>query len=917
MNFLRKPKDWPYAADSVGVPNGTLKIQRRHIPCYTIVGSALVESEKLKEEIIDHIQRKITELQEPEKYINVSAYMIGKHPRKTSPIVMILSDDNELRKTAFKSVQESCIMEKYPGFALGHRPLRDEFRDLRALGDSYDESCTTGSFSTSDTTLEHGQVLHGGFSESVGFPEDHSLAELRPSTVYINRKGPQTPLRLFYETGVNSEVRAATAGGLLHCDGRYMFHTVQHFLEPTKQNCNYDTFEEEEQDNDCEVFGWDDSEDDADDFVDLAEITSRGSVSPSAELYDDEQSDTDVESISVLSSVLDARDPALLQSRLEAHVAPPPDSSNLQSMESGNVILSSRELDLSLVEIDLETLQRLGIDPAAAAKIAISLDDFEDCIELCPPDKVAVTVATQGHRPISGILSGQSLAFCLPGSRKFVNVYSAKLDQPLLPGDCGSWVRSGVSGKVFGHIIAGSPSTGLVLIMPASRALIHASDAFGISIDRPRNNDPRQIGVHTRNSEEADMLSLSVFHQAPYLQRVFAYQLSDDPQLTQEIRELSLSHNAAPLLRLSSRTFDRRHPTPSKPHMWLDFQAQRAMLKLIDADPYHEETLIRMVHFLFSEVQESYLQSSMRKGWLPSSSGHHAPQPHRTLPCRTTSFLPDALSRIFANFLRVSERNISSAPLRMIQDDLYSTNDISTVCHDLIESVDGAKFLSDHGQMSRWGTCFKAKNRHQDAQLFSVWATDNFGGNSFWIRGVPGSGKSTLLRACLDQHYQVMSRSLHSFTEVAFERFFISPRDFVFRDLVRSIWGSDPSEASSEGQLIELLLARGKLQAHGDNSDLTWHRKMLGLTDPVLRSTASLQVIYAGGVRVNAFRIAHVQHLAEDIIYEADTKLVSDLLSDIFFSWKSRKEVFNWLPTNGLQPDTRSLGERKNTYKKT
>ncbi|KAH9225844.1 hypothetical protein K456DRAFT_1731509 [Colletotrichum gloeosporioides 23] len=479
MNFLRKPKDWPYAADSVGVPNGTLKIQRRHIPCYIIMGSGLVESEKLKEEIIDHMQRKITELQEPEKYINVSAYMIGKTPQKTSPIVMILSDDHDLRKTAFKSVQESCIMERYPGFALGHRPLRDEFRDLQPLGDSHEESDTTGGFSSSSATLKSRQVPRDGVSEFIDLHDDLEPSALQSPTVFIDGKGSQASLRLLYRTGVNSEVRTATAGALVRFGGRYMFHTVQHFLEPMKHEVVDNALEDQEQDDDCEVFGWDNSgddakddaepnaKDDAQDYGDIVEITSRGSISPSDESYEDGQSDTDAESTLILASVLDARDPALLQSRLEAVAAAPPRESDLQYLEFGNVVLSSRELDFSLVEIGLDTLHRLGIDPAAASKLAISLDEFEDCVELCPLDKATVTVATQSGRSISGILFGQSLAFCLPGSRKFVSVYSAKLDQPLVSGDCGSWVRSNASGKVFGHIIAASPSSGLVLVMPA------------------------------------------------------------------------------------------------------------------------------------------------------------------------------------------------------------------------------------------------------------------------------------------------------------------------------------------------------------------------------------------------------------------------------------------------------------------
>lgn len=648
------------------------------------------------------------------------------------------------------------------------------------------------------------------------------------------------------------------------------------------------------------------------DFFDLVEITSRGSVSPSAELYDDEQSDTDVESISVLSSVLDARDPALLYSRLEGYVAPPPDSSNFQSKESGSVILSSWELDFSLVEIDLETLQRLGIDPAAAAKLAISLDDFEDCIELFPPDKAAVTVATQGQRSISGILSGQSLAFCLPGSRKFVNVYSAKLDQPLKPGDCGSWVRSNDSGKVFGHIIAGSPSTGLVLVMPASRALGYASDSFGISFATPRNQNFRQTGVHRANFEEADLLCSSVIPQIPnLLLRTSVHQLVDNAQQMQQIRDLSLPYKSAALLRLLSRNLDRRHPVPPESFTWLDSQAQRGTLKLMGTGPYHEEKVTKMFQMLFSEVQEPDLQSSMVNCGLSSSFGRHLPRPHRIL---------DGLSRIFSNCHPIRERNISLARPHLIWNDLPSNNEISTVFHDLIDSVDEAHLFSRHGLTSRWSAHFKEKECRQDAHLYNVWATGNSGSNSLWLRGVPGSGKSTILRlsrASLDHQCQLLSRSLNPFTKVLFDRRDISPHDLVFRHPLRSKRGLSASEVSTQSQLVELLLACTKLQTHGDHWDLTWHREMLDCTDPgLLRSKAFASQIVGDSIASNTQYYA--QHLAQDTIHEEETEPALDLSAEALFWWNSRMEVFDWLPCStakGTQPDARSFGEHYNANK--
>ncbi|KAH8648128.1 hypothetical protein BGZ61DRAFT_376503, partial [Ilyonectria robusta] len=73
-----------------------------------------------------------------------------------------------------------------------------------------------------------------------------------------------------------------------------------------------------------------------------------------------------------------------------------------------------------------------------------------------------------------GTLSGTPTFFRLPGCREFQEIYLAKLNRPLVVGDCGSWVRDAVTGKLFGHVIAGSPKTGLAMIMPAHGVFRHA-----------------------------------------------------------------------------------------------------------------------------------------------------------------------------------------------------------------------------------------------------------------------------------------------------------------------------------------------------------------------------------------------------------------------------------------------------------
>lgn len=60
----------------------------------------------------------------------------------------------------------------------------------------------------------------------------------------------------------------------------------------------------------------------------------------------------------------------------------------------------------------------------------------------------------------------------------FQEVYIAMLNRPLVPGDCRSWVKHAVTGKLFSHIIAGSLITGLTLVIPVAKVFTEALAAF-------------------------------------------------------------------------------------------------------------------------------------------------------------------------------------------------------------------------------------------------------------------------------------------------------------------------------------------------------------------------------------------------------------------------------------------------------
>lgn len=453
LGFLRRrPERRPYAANSTGRYRGSTRVKGIRASFYEAIGPARREfDEKIKEAIVSHINDNSDKLQCATSHLVLSLFMVGHSEDRTKPVVMFVSEDKAVRREAFHLIKDSGIMRDFRGFTLGEMSLKAEFEDLQSLGSEPNSTVNT---------------LTNSLSTSFTAPNDpiEILA-------YQSWKGNYIQLKL--KNADSSAGASATSGGIVSYRGIYFYQTVSHFHQSRQpeQDSLRSTAVMEGSDDECEIMDLSDLEDEDDR---LARITSRGSETPPATQGDqgdcvsttDSPSSRQSEDTISLPESFDVRDQWAAresppQTRLktpevpEPSVSPPCQDHSL--LVTGEVVLTSPSLDTSFIRVGII----FDIDDV------IPLESYMDYVENVPTDSAIKGSTTRGE--FSGTISGTPSFTCLPGSNIFQEVYTAKINEPLVPGDCGCWIRDAVTGKLFGHVIAGSPTTGLVLIMPATR----------------------------------------------------------------------------------------------------------------------------------------------------------------------------------------------------------------------------------------------------------------------------------------------------------------------------------------------------------------------------------------------------------------------------------------------------------------
>jgi len=493
----RDLKPRPYAANSTGRARGLLSlgIGFGRVRLYDAIGPAReIFTNQIGPDIVAHLNNTTVKLPGSAEFVDLSLFMVGKvgkSPERTKPMVIFVSNDKQARKAAIRTIKQGGIIEKYPGFCLGEMPLKAEFEDLRPLGSQL-EPIVTSKPGSAFSTLGPWMEIFAGDTESP----------------HIWR------LEMASQHEHTANGSSGTAGGMVCYKGSYFLHGSEHILRPPQSGRNSmgqsQPLGSDGDEDECELWGW--SDDDEEDNDEMVDITSCGSASP---LVDDRQSTCESSSESqgkgdlVFSyDTFEDRDDAhvsALRPPVSTPVAcehpsplPPPEGRTGTPLGVGKVVLRSTLLDSVLVRVSPS--QSHGFPELQSA--AITLESYREHVELAPAD--AAVRATTLRGTIGGTLSGTPSFVQVPGSEVFQEVYVGMLNQPLVPGDCGSWVKNAVTGKLFGHVIAGSPTTGLVFLMPAIKVFAEALAALEVREAEPQELSLAENDLSVRNRDEWD-----------------------------------------------------------------------------------------------------------------------------------------------------------------------------------------------------------------------------------------------------------------------------------------------------------------------------------------------------------------------------------------------------------------------------
>ncbi|KAJ2895774.1 hypothetical protein MKZ38_006167 [Zalerion maritima] len=448
----RKKSKWPDPDLSLGPFIG--KIGRES--CWEAKGPARDAFKQLAPNIKMYLDAMLEPI---DVWVTWHIYMIGKASAASCPTVVFCSENAVRRKEVRALIKESNLLEQHPGVRTAHMPRPPEFdhnHRLVQLGDAPIDLCGHGS----------------GGSNQMAFAASSERAQSLPVFGACRVDG-------------GTWAQRGVIGGVVRLGANFYYLTTAHIFEkPRGGSDGVRTLPQEEE---FEI----DSEGDSD--------SDGSSNTEHASSFRARTREAGVTSGPTGSSekgrlLLAPQDIYAADNNGGAAVMSTDPDPGYVSWETGHHLqqrsqMLDENLDLLEAGISSEELKPLGEpeysslrDPATNMDYALirvrnsghrapnvlptghvpsGVDTCARIVPSCTQDDHILCLAPRG--PISGWVSAPSLYGCPSGGQGSQRMFMVRLNEPLEAGDSGSWIVSSSTGDGYGHIVAGSPGSGIAL----------------------------------------------------------------------------------------------------------------------------------------------------------------------------------------------------------------------------------------------------------------------------------------------------------------------------------------------------------------------------------------------------------------------------------------------------------------------
>ncbi|RDL35112.1 uncharacterized protein BP5553_07043 [Venustampulla echinocandica] len=476
--WTRRLKDsrpqWHNSQDSTGT---FYRKMGRDLSCWEAVGKARETFILIAAEIKVYLEKHSDPVPYP---VTWTIYMIGRTKETSQPMIMFCCRDSHSRKQVRKTVEGSGILDQYQKVGVGDASRPPDFDQLVQLAG---ESFESASFGVSDPNLN----LEGiwGLDESF-YATNFAFA--KEAGVFF---GKPIALPFYDKEGSLASVRMATAGGVLRSGGRCFYLTAGHVFKPV---ADFSVPHQAEDDNSFEfdIGERSDSEDDSD-FI---ETTSRGSITP--DLAESDISEAMTASVGDYIESTSRPECTLAKENLKedcedvsVSMDKSSDSENTKMLLHGDLQVIIGHLLNPPEELEHPSLDYALIEiyPYFRGFKLMPLESHLGSPRLHPrgvaarPRDSKVLSVTGSAGLLHGTMSGTPTYMTIPGSRRIQELWTVRFEGKLVNGDCGSWVVNAQSGDLLGHIVAGSPESGVGYIAPAYQILEDAKTRFGLDLE--------------------------------------------------------------------------------------------------------------------------------------------------------------------------------------------------------------------------------------------------------------------------------------------------------------------------------------------------------------------------------------------------------------------------------------------------